>query len=156
MRMLQSEILSSLYRVIYQGSQSLRNMPGISKCSSKLFTYGSDPYCLIQKRLSSDLKAPIEVMEMCWLLPQTSSGFAGQWSPLPRRARCPQSWQRPVECPPLVCSGPGTGQTEKVLWSRCAWPEVFFPEGNTNLISVVFNIDDFPLLWSFINSFVLL
>ena len=51
--------------MIYQGSHSLRNMPGISKCFSKLFTYGSDPYSLIQKLLSSDLKAPVEAMEMC-------------------------------------------------------------------------------------------
>ena len=147
-------ILSSLYRVIYQGSQSLRNMPGNSKCFSKLFTCGSDPYSLIQKLLSSDLKAPVEVMERCWLLPQTSSGLAGQRSPLARRARCPQSWRQPVECPLLVCSGPGTGQTEEGLWSRCAWPEVFFPDGNTNLIPVLSNMGDFTSLWSFIDSFV--
>lgn len=30
-------------------AQSLRNMPRVSKCFSKLFTYGSDPYSLIQK-----------------------------------------------------------------------------------------------------------
>lgn len=51
--------------MIYQGSQSLRNMPGVSKCFSKLFTYGSDPYSPIQKLLSSEQKAPIEVMELC-------------------------------------------------------------------------------------------
>lgn len=53
---------------------------------------------------------------------------------------------RPVEHPLLMCSGPGTGQTENGLLSRCAWPEIFFPEGNINLISVLFNIDDFTLL----------
>lgn len=52
----------------------------------------------------------------------------------------------PAEHPQLVCGGPGTGQAGNGLLSRCAWPEVFFPEGNMNLISVLFNIDDVTLL----------